>query len=115
MDATTISPSHLLSIACTTVGCGPGGSTSMLARVVLVDYRGATVFDSHVAPTMAISDYRTSVTGLLPVHLAGAPAFATVQQVVAATIRGKVLVGHAIWHDLSGRSPSINICIYCAV
>lgn len=39
-------------------------------RVVLVDYRGQTVFDSYVVPTNDITDFRTSTTGLLPEHLA---------------------------------------------
>lgn len=30
--------------------------------------------------------------------------FAEVQQSVADLIRGKVLIGHTLWHDLSGRS-----------
>ncbi|KZP32466.1 hypothetical protein FIBSPDRAFT_722515 [Athelia psychrophila] len=101
MDTTAISPRRFLSIACTIVGCGLGGSTSMLAHVILVDYHGNTVFDNHVAPTMFISDYRTSVTGLLPMHLDGAPEFTKVQRDVADKIHGKVLVGHAIWNDLS--------------
>lgn len=114
MDTAAISPSRLLSLACTTVGCGPGGSTSMLARVVLVNFRGATVFDSYVAPTMPVSDYRTGLTGLLPGHLAGAPDFATVQQLVAGAVRGHVLVGHALWHDLSGGAPTryVTCCAY---
>lgn len=115
MDTTAISPRRFLSIACTIVGCGLGGSTSMLAHVILVDYHGNTVFDNHVAPTMFISDYRTSVTGLLPMHLDGAPEFTKVQRDVADKIHGKVLVGHAIWNDLSGRSQSICSCIYYAV
>ncbi|KII93892.1 hypothetical protein PLICRDRAFT_171594 [Plicaturopsis crispa FD-325 SS-3] len=96
-------PSQFLAIACSNVGVGPGGSTSMLARVSVVDYRGQAVLDTYVAPTMQVTDYRTSTTGIEPSHLNSSSAvqFNIVQQHVADLIKGKVLVGHSIWSDLS--------------
>jgi hypothetical protein len=38
-------------------------------RVAIVDYQGVTLLDHFVKPTLAVSDYRTSVTGILPQHL----------------------------------------------
>ncbi|CCM04187.1 uncharacterized protein FIBRA_06350 [Fibroporia radiculosa] len=107
-------PDSFLSIATTCVGCGPGGSTSMLARVAIVNYRGQTLCDIFVQPTMPVSDYRTSTTGLsatdldpmptspVPSPLAdnGARPFKDVQQHVAALMKDKVLVGHSLWQDL---------------
>ncbi|KZT05850.1 ribonuclease H-like protein [Laetiporus sulphureus 93-53] len=95
---------QFLGIACNCVGCGPGGSTSMLARVAIVDYRGQTVYYTYVQPTMTVSDYRTGTTGIEPSNLEpanGALPFNEVQQQVANLIRTKILIGHSLWQDLS--------------
>ncbi|KAI0931852.1 hypothetical protein AcW1_000861 [Taiwanofungus camphoratus] len=94
---------QILSISCTCVGCGPGGSTPMLA-VVIVNFRATTVFETFVQPTMPVSDYRTGTTGIEPAHLDSnnnAMKFNEVRQRVANLIRGKILVGHSLWVDLS--------------
>ncbi|KAF8898823.1 ribonuclease H-like domain-containing protein [Infundibulicybe gibba] len=96
-------PCDFLSISCSNVGVGPGGTTSMLARVAIVDYWGKTVFDHYVAPTMEVTDYRTATTGITESHLKSSEAlnFGVVQPYVADLIEGKILVGHSIWNDLS--------------
>lgn len=81
------SSDQIFSISCTVVGVGPGGSTSMLAyvwhfcliamveadhrcsRVAITDFRGRTIYDRFVAPTMAVTDYRTATTGITPALL----------------------------------------------
>ncbi|CAL1696445.1 unnamed protein product [Somion occarium] len=73
----------------------------MVARVVIVDYRGNLVVDTFVRPTQPVSDYRTAQTGIRPVHLAGAPQFDDVQRYVAGLLKGKILVGYALWNFLS--------------
>ncbi|KAF5375292.1 hypothetical protein D9758_000359 [Tetrapyrgos nigripes] len=95
---------QIFSISCINVGVGPGGTTSMLARIAIVDYRGQTVLDTYVAPTMKVTEYRTAQTGIEPGHLHGTNAvpFNAVQQMVANTIKGQILVGHSLWNDLSG-------------
>jgi hypothetical protein len=40
-----------------------------VSRVSIVNFRGETVFDAFVAPTLEVVDYRTAQTGLLPAHL----------------------------------------------
>ncbi|THH09464.1 hypothetical protein EW145_g1982 [Phellinidium pouzarii] len=84
-------------------GVGPGGSTSMVARVSLIDYRGNTILDTYVHPTMPVTDYRTSTTGIEAKHLNSDSAmqFNAVQSLVAEYIKGKILVGHSLWQDLS--------------
>lgn len=99
----------------------------------VVDYRGNVILDTYVSPTMQVSDYRTATTGIEACHLlvgestsaysypAGflywrffffilfstdvgdTPTFDRVQQHVAELIKGKVIIGHSLWHDLSGR------------
>ncbi|KAL0951296.1 hypothetical protein HGRIS_008006 [Hohenbuehelia grisea] len=96
-------PDQFLAISCTNVGVGPGGTTSMLARVSIVDYWGKTLLDTYVAPTMQVTDYRTQVTGIEEKHLSSSKAapFSTVQNLISKLIKGKVIVGHSIWNDLS--------------
>ncbi|KAJ7579461.1 hypothetical protein C8J56DRAFT_1059061 [Mycena floridula] len=90
-------------MSCITIGAGPGGTISMLARVVIVDYQGQTVLDTYVVPTSKVTDYRTATTGIQPSHLSGGNAvqFSVVQEHVANLLKGNILVGHSLWNDLS--------------
>ncbi|THH33563.1 hypothetical protein EUX98_g672 [Antrodiella citrinella] len=103
MSKAAPTPAQIIGLACTVVGVGPGGSTHMLARVAVVDYRGQTLFEAYVLPTMPVSDYRTSTTGIEAEHLApdSALPFQDVQNRVADLMKGKVVVGHSLWLDLS--------------
>ncbi|KAH9846842.1 ribonuclease H-like domain-containing protein [Lenzites betulinus] len=96
-------PDKFLALATTSVGCGPGGGTPMIARVALVDYRGQTVFSTYVLPTNQVTDYRTHTTGIQPADLqpGNAMPWKDVQDRVALLIRDKILVGHSLWQDLS--------------
>ncbi|KAL9935423.1 hypothetical protein V8E36_005771 [Tilletia maclaganii] len=93
-------PGYYIAIDCEMVGVGPGGSESVLARVSLVNWHGYTLYDTFVKPAEKVTDYRTWVSGVRPHNLANAPTFAEVQERVAKLIEGRVLVGHAIQHDL---------------
>lgn len=75
----------------------------MLARVSVVDYRGQVLYDTLVQPTLPVTDYRTTTTGIQPADLtpANARPFNQVQQYVADLIRSKVIIGHTLWSDLS--------------
>ncbi|KAH9982554.1 hypothetical protein BGW80DRAFT_1433895 [Lactifluus volemus] len=95
---------QLLALSCTVVGVGPGGNTSMVARVAICDFRGTSLLDCYVLPTMDVTDYRTSTTGITPAHLGpaySAQKFNDVQRLVADIIKDKVIVGHSLWNDLS--------------
>ncbi|KAI0274725.1 ribonuclease H-like domain-containing protein [Gloeopeniophorella convolvens] len=96
-------PDQILALSCTVVGAGPGGNTPMVARVAISDFRGAHLLDCYVVPTMAVTDYRTSTTGITPANLTSASAvkFPDVQRLVADMIKDKVIVGHSLWNDLS--------------
>ncbi|EIW86792.1 hypothetical protein CONPUDRAFT_46102 [Coniophora puteana RWD-64-598 SS2] len=97
------SPDRIVALSCINVGAGPGGSTPMLARVSLVNFRGETLCDTYVAPTMPVTDYRTATTGIDPKTLTSSstPKFQLVQADVAQLIKGKIVVGHSLWNDLS--------------
>ncbi|KAJ7580460.1 hypothetical protein C8J56DRAFT_1103504 [Mycena floridula] len=90
-------------MSCITIGAGPGGTISMLARVAIVDYQGQAVLDTYVVPTSKVTDYRTATTGIQPSHLSGGNAvqFSVVQEHVANLLKGNILVGHSLWNDLS--------------
>ncbi|KAF5385278.1 hypothetical protein D9615_001434 [Tricholomella constricta] len=51
------SSERFLAMSCSNVGVGPGGTTSMLARVVVVDFKGKVIFDKYVGPTMQASSF----------------------------------------------------------
>ena len=90
-----------LAIDCEMVGVGPTPDTdSALARVSLVNYHGHQLYDSFVQPKEAVTDYRTFVSGITPQLLRSARTFEVVQADISKLLDGKVLVGHAIKHDL---------------
>ncbi|KAH9473634.1 hypothetical protein Pst134EA_000716 [Puccinia striiformis f. sp. tritici] len=101
-DPSTISK-HV-AIDCEMVGLGPRGSISTLARVSIVDFNGNLILDRYVNPGQPVTDYRTFVSGIKPHHLAQAGSFRKVTQEVARLIDNKILIGHAVHHDLSALS-----------
>ena len=90
-----------IAIDCEMVGVGPTPDTdSALARISAVNYHGHQVYDSFVQTKEAVTDYRTSVSGITSQLLRSARTFEAVQADVAKLIDGKILVGHAIKNDL---------------
>ena len=90
-----------IAIDCEMVGVGPiPDADSALARISVVNYHGHQIYDSYVQTKEAVTDYRTSVSGITPQLLRSARTFEAVQSEVAKLIDGKILVGHAIKNDL---------------
>ena len=58
------------------------------------------IFISLLSPCVQVTDYRTEVSGVRPEDLVGAPEFKQVQTEVAELLKDRLLVGHAIHHDL---------------
>ncbi|KAM7358889.1 uncharacterized protein ACRADG_003681 [Cochliomyia hominivorax] len=97
---------------CEMVGVGLNGQDDMLARVSIVSKHGEVLLDKFVKPQEAVTDYRTSVSGIRPHDIANAEDFKTVQDEVVQILQGKILVGHAIRNDLSVlhiKHPNCNI------
>ncbi|KAJ2699939.1 3'-5' exonuclease [Coemansia sp. IMI 209128] len=90
-----------LAIDCEMVGAGFKGSRSMLARVSIVNYYGHVILDTYVQPLEPVTDYRTWVSGIRKADLARGRPFKEVQDEVAALLKDRVLVGHAIKNDLA--------------
>ncbi|KAJ1704513.1 hypothetical protein LUZ63_004292 [Rhynchospora breviuscula] len=90
----------VLAIDCEMVGVGFQATKSALARVTLVNSWGNVLYDEYVRPMEHISDYRTRISGIRPKHMKKAKEFWAVQQRVAELIKGHILVGHALHHDL---------------
>lgn len=92
-----------VSCDCEMVGVGQDGKRSMLARVALVDGLGNTMYDMHVRAMEKVTDYRTHVSGIKASHIRkenGALPFSQVQREVASLLEGRLLIGHAVHHDL---------------
>ncbi len=87
---------------CEFVGIGADGSEDALARVSLVNFHGAVLYDVHVRPSETVTDYRTAVSGVTAgqVHGRAAIPFKQAQREVAALLKEKILVGHAVQNDL---------------
>ncbi|KAJ7048059.1 hypothetical protein C8F01DRAFT_519389 [Mycena amicta] len=97
------SPEQIVSVSTVCVGVGPGGTTSMIARVVVVNFQGETILDKFVVPTIAVVDYRAAQTGISAWHLCSKDSipFNVLQSTMAKLLREKVVVGHSIWEHLS--------------
>jgi len=89
-----------VAIDCEMVGIGSGGIESMIARVSIVNRHGDCIYDKYVKPREAVVDYRTSVSGIRPEDLRNGEDFKSVQEEVANILKGRILVGHALKHDL---------------
>ena len=100
--AEVLSAAKYVAIDCEMVGVGADGKRSILARASLVDGSGVTLYDKFVRPMEKVTDYRTHVSGVRPEDLraaAGAIDFRTCQREVAALMKGKLVVGHAVHND----------------
>jgi RNA exonuclease 4 len=85
---------------CEMVGVG-ASQTSALARVCLIDYAGKVLYDKFCKPIDRVTDHRTHVSGVRAKDLVRAPCFKVVQNEVAALIREKVVIGHALHNDFA--------------
>ncbi|CAE7194116.1 unnamed protein product [Rhizoctonia solani] len=96
-------PERYRSLSCLAIGARAGGSVDMLARVTVVDYWGSEMLDVFVRPTEPVVDYRTVQTKITEKQLSGPEAlpFDIVQEKVIDLISGYIVVGHALWNDLS--------------
>lgn len=92
-----------MALDCEMVGVGPGGYESALARVSIVDYNNAVLFDTYVKVSEPVTDYRTFVSGIREEHLQSdlAMDFAQCQSIVKKLLQGKILVGHALKNDMT--------------
>jgi len=89
-----------IALSCIVVGTGQGGTIAMLARVSLVDKRGALLYDAFVRPTSSVESYRTATTGLDASYFVDAVPFEEAQRAVARWLEGRIIVGHQLWSDL---------------
>lgn len=85
---------------CEFVGVGPEGTESALARVSIVNFYGHTIYDKFVKPKEKVTDWRTWVSGVTPKHMKDAITFKEAQEQTADLLKGRILVGHAVHHDL---------------
>ena len=91
--------SQYVALDCEMVGTLTGKSAA--ARVVVVNWKGETIYDEYVLPDEQVTDYRTFVSGVTAQDLEqhGKP-LSVVRSKVLNLLRGKILVGHALSNDL---------------
>eukprot|EP00752_Nemacystus_decipiens_P001310 g1300.t1 len=97
---TAAEKAQYVALDCEMVGVGPGGCRSALARCCLVDWEGNVIYDKHVTPNERVTDFRTFVSGVKANHLKGGLRLRQCQGEVAAILKDRVLVGHALSNDL---------------
>jgi len=111
-------PGKYLALDCEMVGVGIDGSESSLARVSIVNFYGAVLIDEFVRQRERVVDYRTQFSGVrekdmingasrhnynfktVDVKVPLAKPFTVIQQQVAKLLKDRILVGHALHHDL---------------
>jgi len=97
-----------VAIDCEMVGVGPRGRRSVAARVAIVDANGTCLLDTYMRPHEPVTQYRTRWSGIRPENLARAPSIKSVRRRVLRLIHGKILVGHALHHDLKALNIQHN-------
>ena len=90
----------VIGMDCERVGVGHSATNSVVARVGMVNQFGHPIYDKYVANSRKVTDYRTPISGIRPQDLVGAPNFNTVQKEVRDLLKGRILVGHGVKHDL---------------
>ncbi|KAF7350600.1 Exonuclease domain-containing protein [Mycena sanguinolenta] len=93
-------PGKYLAMDCEMVGVGPEGAESSLARVSLVNFHGAVQLDAFVRQRERVVDYRTEFSGIRESDMINAQPFAQIQSRVAALLKDRILIGHAVHNDL---------------
>ena len=91
-----------IGLDCEMVGLGPSGKQNALARCCLVDFDGNKIYDKFVRPPGLITDFRTQWSGVRRKDLRKGEAISLeeCQNEVAALIKNKILIGHALKNDL---------------
>lgn len=90
-----------VAIDCEMVGIGSEGRKSVLARVSITNWKGEVLMDSFVKVPTRVTDFRTHVSGVTSKLIKGSDALdpADCREQVAAIIKGKIVVGHALKND----------------
>ncbi|KAG7194610.1 3'-5' exonuclease [Scheffersomyces spartinae] len=89
-----------IAIDCEFVGIGHEGKESALARVSIVNFYGHILLDKFVKPREKVTDWRTWVSGVTPKHMVDAITFQEAQRLTSELLQNRILVGHAVHHDL---------------
>jgi len=90
-----------VALDCEMVGIGSGGKKSALARVSIVDWDLNVILDTFVKVPIRVTDFRTHVSGVEAKNIKDKNAMGVEEcrNTVAAILKDKILVGHALTND----------------
>lgn len=100
MQKKTTDIGKYVAIDCEFVGVGSEGKDHALARISLTNYFGHIVLDKFVKPRERVVDWRTEISGVKPNDMKNAITFNEAQKQCSEILKGRILVGHAVKHDL---------------
>ena len=66
-----------------------------------MNYNGCVLYDQYVKPDGQITNYRTWVSGVTPIHIKNAKPFKEAKEEAHRILRNKIIVGHSLNHDFS--------------
>ncbi|XP_063052305.1 apoptosis-enhancing nuclease [Engraulis encrasicolus] len=90
---------RVVAVDCEMVGTGPGGRRSELARCSVLNYDGEVLYDQYIRPERPVTNYRTQWSGIRKEHLNHAVPFKKARSQIAAVLKDKVVIGHALHND----------------
>ena len=74
-----------------------------------INEHGNVLLDTFVAPTCKVTDFRTEVSGIRARDLRGAPPRSQVLKLVRELVGNRILVGHALCHDICSWVRCANV------
>lgn len=77
------------------------GKLAFNFRLSIVNFNGHTLLDTYIRPEDRVTDFLSFVSGVTPSRIKEAPTLKIIWPKVEELLKGKIIVGHSLHHDLS--------------